>query len=99
MIVTPLSVTIVSPTRDSSQLPPSADAAMSTITEPDFISPTASAVGGTVDLTSIIPTKDRELVAAATVGSNDFTRYFLLGRALLGRQLAGVATRAGRVTE
>ena len=44
MIVTPLSVTIVSPTFDSSQLPPSAEAAMSTITEPDFIRPTASAV-------------------------------------------------------
>ena len=44
MIVTRLSVTTVSPAFDSSQLPPSADAAMSTITEPGFISPTAAAV-------------------------------------------------------
>lgn len=39
-------------------------------------SPTASAVGGTVDVVSKIPTKDRELIAAATAGSNNFTRYY-----------------------
>ena len=44
MIVTPLAVTIVSPACDSSQLPPSALAAMSTITEPGFMARTASAV-------------------------------------------------------
>ena len=37
MIVTPLAVSIVSPACDSSQLPPSAEAAMSTMTEPGFI--------------------------------------------------------------
>src|SRR3954451_20131842 len=44
MTVTPLSVTTVSPALDSSQFPPSADAAMSTITEPGFICRTPSAV-------------------------------------------------------
>ena len=44
MIVTPLGVSIVSPAWLSSQLPPRAEAAMSTMTEPDFIPPTASAV-------------------------------------------------------
>jgi iron complex outermembrane receptor protein len=39
-------------------------------------SPTASAVGGTVDVVSKIPTKDRELIGVATVGSNNFTRYY-----------------------
>ncbi|MBS0363135.1 MAG: TonB-dependent receptor, partial [Proteobacteria bacterium] len=39
-------------------------------------SPTASAVGGTVDIVSKIPTKDRELILAPTVGSNNFTRYY-----------------------
>ena len=39
-------------------------------------SPTASAVGGTVDLVSKIPTKDREFIFAPTVGSNNFTRYY-----------------------
>ena len=43
-MVTPLSVTIVSPACDSSQLPPRALAAMSTMTEPGFIARTASAV-------------------------------------------------------
>ena len=42
-------------------------------------SPTASAVGGTIDLVSKIPTKDRELIAQATVGSNNFTRYYVEG--------------------
>jgi iron complex outermembrane receptor protein len=42
-------------------------------------SPTASAVGGTVDLVSKIPTKDRELIIAPTVGSNNFTRYYVEG--------------------
>ena len=44
MIVTPLGDSTVSPAFDSSTLPPSAEAAMSTMTEPDFILPTASAV-------------------------------------------------------
>mgnify|MGYP006175580775 CR=1 FL=1 len=44
MIVSPLSVTCVSSGLDSSTLPPSALAAMSTITEPGFIFLTASAV-------------------------------------------------------
>ncbi len=44
MMVTPLGVSTVSPALDSSQLPPRAEAAMSTMTEPDFIRPTASAV-------------------------------------------------------
>jgi iron complex outermembrane receptor protein len=39
-------------------------------------SPTASAVGGSIDLVSKIPTKDRELIIAPTVGSNNFTRYY-----------------------
>jgi iron complex outermembrane receptor protein len=39
-------------------------------------SPTASAVGGTVELVTKIPTHDREIIAQATVGSNDFTRYY-----------------------
>jgi iron complex outermembrane recepter protein len=42
-------------------------------------SPTASAVGGTVELVSKIPTKDRELIIAPTVGSNNFTRYYVEG--------------------
>ena len=44
MIVTPFSVAIVSPGLESSQLPPSALAAMSTIIEPGFMARTASAV-------------------------------------------------------
>ena len=39
-------------------------------------SPTASAVGGTVDIVSKIPTKDRQFIFAPTVGSNNFTRYY-----------------------
>ncbi|HLZ76571.1 TonB-dependent receptor [Phenylobacterium sp.] len=39
-------------------------------------SPTASAVGGTVDLVSKIPTKDREFIGAATVGGENWTRYY-----------------------
>jgi iron complex outermembrane receptor protein len=42
-------------------------------------SPTASAVGGTVDLVSKIPTKDRLLIVQPTIGSNDFTRYYVEG--------------------
>jgi iron complex outermembrane recepter protein len=42
-------------------------------------SPTASAVGGTIDLVSKIPTKDAELIIQPTVGSNDFSRYYLEG--------------------
>ena len=65
MIVTPFGVSTVSPAFDSSQLPPRADAAMSTMTEPGFILPTASAVTSTGGLrpgtwavvmtTSIVP--------------------------------------------
>jgi hypothetical protein len=44
MIVTAFGVSTVSPGRLSSQLPPRADAAMSTMTEPGFMRPTASAV-------------------------------------------------------
>ena len=47
MIVTPFSVTVVWPGCDSSTLPPSALAAMSTMTEPGFIARTASAVTST----------------------------------------------------
>jgi len=47
MIVTPLGDSTVWPATLSSQLPPSADAAMSTITDPDFIRATASAVTST----------------------------------------------------
>ena len=43
-IVTPFSVTTVSPAFDNSQLPPRAEAAMSTITEPGRMPCTASAV-------------------------------------------------------
>ncbi len=39
-------------------------------------SPTASAVGGTVDIVSKVPTKDRQLIIAPTVGSNNWSRYF-----------------------
>ncbi|HXA38296.1 MAG TPA: TonB-dependent receptor [Phenylobacterium sp.] len=42
-------------------------------------SPTASAVGGTVDLVSKVPTKDRQLIIQPTVGSNNFTRYYVEG--------------------
>jgi iron complex outermembrane receptor protein len=42
-------------------------------------SPTASAVGGTVDLVSKVPTKDRQLIFAPTVGSNNFQRYYVEG--------------------
>ena len=39
-------------------------------------SPTASAVGGTVDVVSKIPTKDREIILAPSVGSYNYTRYY-----------------------
>jgi iron complex outermembrane receptor protein len=42
-------------------------------------SPTASAVGGAVDVVSKVPTKDRELIIAPTIGSYDFTRYYVEG--------------------
>lgn len=42
-------------------------------------SPTASAVGGTVDIVSKVPTKDPELIVQPTVGSNDFSRYYVEG--------------------
>src|SRR4026207_1146690 len=44
MTVTPLGESLVLPAFDSSTLPPRSDAAMSTMTEPGFIRPTASAV-------------------------------------------------------
>lgn len=42
-------------------------------------SPTASAVGGTVDIVSKIPTKDRELIIQPTFGSNNWQRYYVEG--------------------
>ncbi len=42
-------------------------------------SPTASAVGGTVDIVSKIPTKDRELIVQPSFGSNNFSRYYVEG--------------------
>ncbi len=42
-------------------------------------SPTASALGASVDIISKIPTKDRELIIAPTVGSNNLTRYYVEG--------------------
>jgi iron complex outermembrane receptor protein len=39
-------------------------------------SPTASAVGGTIELVTKIPTKDFEVIGQATAGSNNFTRYY-----------------------
>jgi iron complex outermembrane receptor protein len=42
-------------------------------------SPTASAVGGTVDLISKVPPKTMGLIVQPTVGSNNFTRYYVEG--------------------
>jgi iron complex outermembrane recepter protein len=42
-------------------------------------SPTASAVGGTVDVVSKIPTKDRELIIQPSFGSNNWQRYYVEG--------------------
>ena len=77
----------------SSQLPPRADAAMSTMTEPDFILPTR-----------LRGDQDRRLAARDLGGrdddvhpADDLVELGLLGGALLGRQLAGVAARPGRV--
>ncbi|HEY8004802.1 MAG TPA: TonB-dependent receptor plug domain-containing protein, partial [Phenylobacterium sp.] len=42
-------------------------------------SPTASAVGGTVDVVSKIPTRDRELIVQPTIGSNGYQRYYVEG--------------------
>jgi len=42
-------------------------------------SPTASAVGGTVDIVTKVPTKDRELIVEPTFGSNNFSRYYVEG--------------------
>jgi len=42
-------------------------------------SPTASAVGGTVDIVSKIPPKTMGFIVQPTVGSNDFTRYYAEG--------------------
>ncbi|MBS0331223.1 MAG: TonB-dependent receptor, partial [Proteobacteria bacterium] len=39
-------------------------------------SPTASAVGGSVDLVSKIPSKDHQIIAQASVGSENYTRYY-----------------------
>jgi len=43
-------------------------------------SPTASAVGGSVDIVSKVPTKDRELIFQPTVGSDNFQRYYVEGQ-------------------
>ena len=93
MIVTPFGVSTVSPAFDSSTLPPSADAAMSTITEPGFICSTASRGH-----------EHRRLAAGHLGGgddhvhaADDLVELGLLGGPLLGRQLAGVAAGAGRV--
>jgi iron complex outermembrane recepter protein len=42
-------------------------------------SPTASALGASVDIVSKVPTKDRELIIQPTVGSNNLTRYYVEG--------------------
>lgn len=42
-------------------------------------SPSASAVGGEVRIVSKVPTKDRQLIIQPTVGSNNFTRYYVEG--------------------
>jgi iron complex outermembrane receptor protein len=42
-------------------------------------SPTASAVGGTVDVVTKLPTKDPELIVQPSVGSYDFQRYYVEG--------------------
>ncbi|HZZ69764.1 MAG TPA: TonB-dependent receptor [Phenylobacterium sp.] len=42
-------------------------------------SPTASAVGGSVDIVTKVPTTDPQLIVQPTVGSNDFTRYYVEG--------------------
>jgi iron complex outermembrane receptor protein len=39
-------------------------------------SPTASAVGGSVDVVSKIPTKERSFIVQPTFGSNNFQRYY-----------------------
>lgn len=42
-------------------------------------SPTASAVGGTVDIVTKVPSHDRQLIVQPTWGSYDFQRYFVEG--------------------
>ncbi|WP_293381982.1 TonB-dependent receptor [Phenylobacterium sp.] len=42
-------------------------------------SPTASAVGGTVEIVTKLPTKDPELIFQPSVGSYDYTRYYVEG--------------------
>src|SRR6185437_8089245 len=42
-------------------------------------SPTASALGASVDIVSKVPTKDRALIIQPTVGSNNLTRYYVEG--------------------
>ena len=93
MIVTPLGVSTVSPAFDSSQLPPSADAAMSTMTEPGFICSTAAAVTRTGGLRPGHLGRGDDDVHAA----DRLVELGLLGGPLLGGQLAGVAAGAGRV--
>ena len=95
MIVTPLSVTIVSPALLSSTLPPSALAAMSTMTEPGFM-PFDRVRGD-----------EQRRPAARDLGGRDHdvhrrdvaVQLLLLGGLLLGRELAGVAALAGRVDD
>jgi iron complex outermembrane receptor protein len=42
-------------------------------------SPSASALGASVDIVSKIPTKERTLIVQPTVGSNNFQRYYVEG--------------------
>jgi iron complex outermembrane receptor protein len=42
-------------------------------------SPTASAIGGTVDITTKLPTKDPELIIQPSVGTYNFQRYYVEG--------------------
>ena len=66
---------------------------MSTMTEPDFIWPTASAVTSSGRLAAGHLGRRDDHVHPA----DDLVELGLLGRSLLGRQLAGVAAGAGRI--
>ena len=66
---------------------------MSTITEPGFIRPTASAVTRTGGLRP----GTWAVVMTTSIAADDLVELGLLGGALLGGQLAGVAAGAGRV--
>ena len=89
MIVTPLGDSTVSPAFDSSTLPPSAEAAMSTMTEPDFILPTASAVTSSGGLRpGHLGGRDDDVHAA-----DDLVELGLLGGPLLGASARGRSRR------